>query len=345
MKLRHFTFLLCGCAITFWGCTKKTTETQTTTPPPTSENTTTTTPANTDVTAAAKDSAVRILTAYYNDLAAENIDETKYFAPTLSQFFKKSDMPREDVAKIIRTGFSTVENRKVILNQESVTILTTDDGYTVEFEVDASYTRSSDKKMLSEKSHNRVNFDKTFHINSYTNADEKGAETTASGFAQLLIESLGNPLEINSLINPEKGITFIYRPGAISDVKHYKDFSEVLAKHSYIKTTWQKVSCKMTNQKLSTVNCETVDKLPKGAALLDEAVNFQDISREMKELNKLGDKSKTFDSRSVDTEKGQESIITHQVFVADLRTVFYFGKIGSKWYLLAIDTAKYSCDA
>jgi len=343
MKFRHFTFLLCGCAITFWGCPKKKPETQINTPP-TTENTTPP-PANTDVTAAAKDSAMRVLTAYYNDLAAENIDETKYFAPKLGQFFKKNDMPREDVAKIIRAGFATVENRKVVVNPSSVTIHPTDDGYTVEFEVDASYTRSSDKKVLSEKSHNRVNFDKTFRITSYANADEKGAETNASGFAELLLESLGNPLAMNALISPEKGVTFIYRPGAISDVKHYKDFTEILEKHAYLKTAWQNAEAKMVAKKIKEMGCDELDNLPKGEAWMDEAVNFQDISREMKELNKLGDKSKTFDSRSVDTERGQESVITHRILVTNLRTAFYFGKIGSRWYLLAIDTAKYSCDA
>ncbi|MFN0203006.1 MAG: hypothetical protein ACKVTZ_15890 [Bacteroidia bacterium] len=299
-----------------------------------------------DEAAVAKEKIGSVLTRYYADLEKEQINEADYFAPQLVQFFKKTNFAREDVGKAIRTGFNSVENRKISFDANNVQIVATQEGYVADFEVNASFTRSSDKKAMNEKLKNRVMFDKEFKIISYANAEETGTEGTAENFAKALSYSVGSETALASFVHPEKGISLVYRNGAIDDVKHYATFAELMKEHSYMKNAWAKAHIELKTKKIpKNMGCEEVENLPKQEGWFDTAENFQGITNMMRELKKVKETNRDFSSRSIENQKKQEALVTHQLLSTDLHTVFYFGQIEGKWYLLAIDKSKFSCEA
>ncbi|MEM6801833.1 MAG: hypothetical protein AAF696_10555, partial [Bacteroidota bacterium] len=201
----------------------------------------------------AKAKIIDILSNYYTDLAAENLNEHEYFAPKLEQFFSSSDIPREKVGQSLRNGFKTVEDRHITFDPKSLRIQKTANGYESTFQGQSIHKRTSDGQQITADFSNKVGFNKDFQIIAYGGADDKAKQKSrsleaanasapssvdgAAGIAKTVLEEFksGNFAKCKALIHPKYGFYMVGQPGAYSVPYHLNSFEEIFKKAPWLK--------------------------------------------------------------------------------------------------------------
>ena len=316
---------------------------------------------------AASENIKKQLTAYYSDLAREEINVADYYAPEVRTFFKQKGLSRDQIQKSLENGFQRVENRSLSLDENSLQITQDGDLYQARFSGNVSYTRSSDKSIVEESFSNQVTFNSNFEILSYESIDasqlvvkdepspgspvksvtkrrDPAGPEAFQGHLQAFLQywKANKNADIQTYIHPNIGFYYITRPGAMDAVYHGKNFEEVF-KEAY--TPWvpgllKQISCKPKFEEIPEFDC---DGFSKEGCFVASLSSYSRASELMKALtqSEVGKFSKEMD---LGVEKA-EGMVSYQVIVTDQALSMSWGTIQGKWYLLFLDVATYDCSA
>ncbi len=307
------------------------------------------------------------LTAYYSDLAREEIDAADYYATEVQTFFNQKGLSRKQIQKSLENGFKRVENRNLTLDENSLQITREGDLYQARFSGNVSYTKSSDKSVVEESFSNLVTFNSNFEILRYESIDasqlvkedepspasqvnsltKRGDQAGPEAFQSHLQAFLqywktNNSADIQTFIHPDIGFYYITRPGAMDAVYHGKKFDEVF-KEAY--TPWvpglfKQISCNPKFEEIPEFDC---DGFSKEGCFVTSLSSYTRASELMKALtqSEVGKFSKEMDL-GVEEAEGK---VSYQVIVTDQALSMSWGNIQGKWYLLFLDVATYDCSA
>ena len=308
------------------------------------------------------------LNAYYSDLSAENIEVNKYYAPTVNRFFNQSQLSREQISRSLQNGFESVENRSLSIDENSLQVSEEGSNYVATFSGRVDYTKSSDKKRVSESFKNQVTFNSELQIIGYESlastqeakpsnlprkqtskesSSKLSTESEQDRFSLRLSQFLqawetGSRSKIQSFIDPQIGFYFINRPGAIDAVHQGKSFDEVFKKAytPYAEKMLQDASCAAQFAPLPEFDCEGFSK---NGCFISETTSYNRASQIMKALtkSKVGKFSQQMDLEVSRVEKR----VGYQVLITDQAISMGWGKVNNQWYLLFLDIATYDCSA
>ena len=328
----------------------------TTSPSPSSpvENSQTVTPTIGE----AKTRIEQTLLSYYEDLSAERMDEAKYYAPMVTQFFSQNNVPRSEVGANIRKGFDQVENRIIQLDRQSLNVRQEQDQYVVDFGGKLQYRRTSSQENVSEQFRNQVVFNNDFQIVAYkslesapqpgsrtlTNVTRSQVEGGLVRMANTIISACkaGDLEKINGFVHPERGLYFITRPGAMDAVYHGSELEELFQKgySNKLVEVMRGVSCDLQLEELPEFECESFSK---EGCFLAKSQAYDQVSFLMKTLNdnELGE----FDASQMQSARVVEKDVSYTLVLTEVPIAMHFGKVGEDWYLFVVDIAKYECSA
>lgn len=325
-----------------WAC-KETKKEQSPENDPSQPNTTNT--QKVDSAAIVKPQIEQILSSYYSDLSAENIDESKYFAPTVSAFFASQNIPATKVGESLRQGFKTMDNRTVVINPASTVVSKTANGYEVEIQGTSEHTDAKSKKQIKGDFHNLIVFDNNLKIVSYTKAESSrglGAETEMD-FAQKIMDNLNSANAIEQFIDAEKGVLYMYRLGVFDHITSAKDYQTLKTSHEQIESELRNLGCKSLEMREVAFDCDKGFK-EKGC-FLSAVEGYNDFSEKTRALNSLKGGPKKYSAKEMSQEKEMEAMVTHQLVITEKYLLLGLGKINGKWCVITIDTAKFDCSA
>lgn len=310
----------------------------------------------------ARDSILAILQAYYADLAAEQIDESKYFAPTVRKFYRQENLPRETVGKSIRSGFEAVEDRKIVLDRASLQVQPEADGYVAEFEGAVSFVRSKDKSQVEERFRNRVRFNKQFQITSYEALEvqqppSSPPQASQNEAARQLEMAQRDVITVNALfealntadaekvmpfIHPELGLLYLTHPGAMDMVYVCENMAEVYNNKltPYIREQLKQISCDLKLEPLPDFDCE---KFSKEGCFMDKVENYTQITDLIHTLQEA--EPGIIKAHELERAEKIQQLVSRKLVITDLALALYLGEIDNRWYLLVIDIASYDCSA
>ena len=293
-----------------------------------------------------------LLLTYYNDLSAEQLDESQYFAPTLDQFFSSKNISRSNVGSSIRKGFESLESRSITLDRNSIKITPQGDGYIAEFKGTSTVKRVGASEITQEAFHNRVGFSKDFLIVSYGAADApKGTREVAPDAAGPSITAVVNAIlpefrtgrfaRTHQYIHPQKGYYLITHPGAVSIPFQFQKIDEMFGQAPWFKNGMTQLNPSPKEEALPDFDCG--DMFSKEGSFLHECPPYDGVSDLMKTLAEyeLG----SFEQDQIDTALDLEQYVTHALIDTKEALAFYFGQIEGQWYLLIVDIASYDCSA
>ena len=307
-----------------------------------------------------------ILLTYYQDLSREAIQESDYFAPVVEKFYGQENRSREQVAKSIRNGFQSVENRSITLDENSLAVDIQENMYVATFNGKVAFTRTKDKSKVAESFRNKVTFDQDLKIIRYEGlaADQK-EEKTAVKKPQVETsnrvstkERSQTPLEVllafinsfkgddlslaNNFIDADKGLFFITRPGAMDAVYHGNDIPKLLKKAytPWVKGQLANTNCQWREEALPDFDC---DDFSKEGCFISTINDYSRTSSLMKSLNKydLGD----YSSKDIENARKHESLVTHIALITEAPMAIFIGQVDGQWKVLGIDIATYDCSA
>lgn len=326
------------------------------------ENTTNNAPTPVEQTSSedqAKEKIVDILSAYYTDLAAEKLDEDKYFAPELEQFYSSKAIPREKVGKSIRNGFESVEDRHITFDPRTLRVQKAGDGYISEFSGESFHTRSSDGEKVNASFKNQVKFNKDFEIIAYGDNKSKSSQTSrslppkeasvsavqqTSPMATTVLNEFktGSFQKSPSYIHPKLGFYLIGQPGAYSVPYHLTSFEEVFKKAPWLKNGTDMYN-ELKAESVPTFTCEGDDYFDKNGCFIEDSGNYSSLTGLMKALRQA--EFDDFGPEAVNKAANIEKLVKIEVVETKSGTAFYYGEEAGKWYLLIIDMASYNCSA
>ncbi|MEZ4830125.1 MAG: hypothetical protein R3C61_28150 [Bacteroidia bacterium] len=327
-----------------FGCKEKPTE---------NEKNSTGTPVTTDNSPSAatpKEKISGILIAYYSDLSAKTLDESRYFAPTLKKFFKAENISREDAAKSIRNGFKSVENRSINLNGQSLQVIPAGEGFIAEFSGTSSYTPSGKTERVDQPFSNRVTFDKDFLITSYEAIDntaalnrEAGDSNTQMAAARAILEAVktGKPEKALPYIHPDMGFWLLTQPGAVSVPYACGSLNDVYNYAPWLKKGIENLDLQPAQEKLPDFDCG--DLFSKQGCFMDKTSGYQGISGLMGSLREL--QLGNYTDEQISDAASLEKYVSVAIVDTDANIGFMLGQIDGKWYLLIMDMASYDCSA
>ncbi len=298
------------------------------------------------------DSILGILLSYYADLASEQLADGAYFAAKVKKFYKQTDQSREVIIKSVRNTFKTIEKRKITLDQSSLKVEKTSDGFQAEFVGAVEFVRTSDKSTVQERFRNRVGFDRNFRIISYealeldrpTVARKLNLAAKDEIFVTEMLAALSSKKSdaMTPFIHPEEGFYYITRPGAMSMVTICKHIDEVYDNPltPSVRGRLQSIACELAVESLPDFDC---DKFSKTGCYMDATENYSGVSDLMKSLNAadLG----AYEDVDFSQAQKMETYISRKAVFTNALLAMYFGEIEGKWYLLIIDIASYDCSA
>ncbi|MEZ4775662.1 MAG: hypothetical protein R3D00_20950 [Bacteroidia bacterium] len=298
-----------------------------------------------------KEKITGILLAYYNDLSNEELDETKYFAPTLNKFFNSEDISREKVANSVRAGFKTMDNRSIYLNNKSLQIIPSGDGYIAEFSGVSAYTPAGKTEKVEQLFSNRVSFNKDFLITGYEAIENPSANTlnregqSASQMdaAKAILGAIrsGNPEKATAYIHPQKGFYLLTQPGAVSVPYFCNNLSDIYQYAPWMKKGKPELDAQPVEAKLPDFDCG--DLFSKQGCFMANVSGYKDISSLMRSLREL--QLGNYDDAQIAKATDIESFVSVQIIDTDANLGFLLGLIDGKWYLLIMDMATYECSA
>lgn len=296
-----------------------------------------------------------VLESYYQDLASEQLDESKYFASTLDRFFSSRDVARETVASSIRKGFETIESRSIELDPASISVSPNGDGFVADFKGTSRVTKNGESPSPPQAFHNRVSFNKEFLITSYEAApsqatqsrqlapNDGGSGPSIEAVAKVLLPEFRTARFARTLqhIHPEKGYYLLTHPGAVSVPVHFQKIEDLFGQAPWLQKGMTSLSPTTTVGPLPEFDCG--DMFSKEGSFLNECPPYGEISELMATLSayELG----SYEQDQIDQAKDLEQYITHALIDTEEAIGFYFGQIEGQWYLLVIDIATYDCSA
>jgi hypothetical protein len=300
-----------------------------------------------------RDTIRSILTQYYADLCSEKLPEDQYFASQVDQFFGTADKSGKDVESIIRKGFDKVEGREIQLDDSSLKVSITDDGYLVEFAGRAQFVRTESKDKVSEEFRNRVYFTRDYRIRRYETIEAAGEPEAPAFNTRKIGMSMEGIMEFfencrkkdfnkaNEMVYPDLGVYFIYRPGAIDAFQRYNKLQDIFENAAWLESLLSEVECEPDYDRFPDFDCDT--NFSEEGCFIREVRSFSRLSALMEALTELG--LAEFDEFAAGEARKTEQVVGYEFLSTDLATVFYIGQIEGKWYLLVIDSARYDCSA
>lgn len=298
-----------------------------------------------------KEKITGILLAYYNDLSNEELDETRYFAPTLKKFFNSEDISREKAANSVRAGFKTVENRSIFLNNQSLQVIAAGEGFIAEFSGVSSYTPAGKTEKVEQLFSNRVSFNKDFLITAYEAIESPTANTLnrevqpgnqmEAAKAILTAIRTGDPEKAKAYIHPQKGFYLLTQPGAVSVPYFCTNLSDIYQYAPWMEKGKAELDAQPVEAPLPDFDCG--DMFSKEGCFMANVSGYKDISSLMGSLREL--QLGNYDDRQIAKAAELESFVSAQIIDTDANLGFLLGLIDGKWYLLVMDMATYECSA
>ncbi len=344
--MTKYSFLLITLA-TLWSCGDKN-NTQTRENEPATNTETPTTPAQVDSVAIMKPQIEQILTNYYADLGAENIDENKYFAPIVSPFFASQNVPAAKIGESLRQGFKTMDHRKVTIDPAHTLVSKTMTGYEVEFMGTSEYTEVKTKKQVKSEFHNKVVFDNHLKINGFAKAEsgERGLnveEETEMVFAEKVLASLNSANAIEQFMDSEKGTLYMYREGIFDHIVSGNTLASLKKSHNSIDKELKHLGCKTLEMKAITFDCDK--EFSAKGCFLSPVNDYHDFSKKAEAINKVKGGLRNYTSQEMTAQQAMETLVTHTLIVTDKYLLLGLGKVNGKWRVITIDTSKFDCSA
>lgn len=297
-----------------------------------------------------------ILNGYYQDLSNEQIDESKYYAPTVVKFFSSNNLPREKVGQSIKSGFKSVSNRDVRLTPSSLKVEIIDNGYLARFSGTSAYTKDSDGSEVKQDFSNQVIFDENYKITHYETLDESSTAKSrtiapnrvsisgATSLASTLLAMFktGQVSVAQKYIHPEKGFYFLTHPGAMSVVYSYQDINDIFIQAPWLKDGIEELRITPKEESLPSFDCG--DFFSKEGCFIGKIEDsYSEMSGLMTILNQV--EPDMYDATKINKAKDLEKYVTVQIVDTKANFSFYLGEIDGKWYLLIVDIASYDCSA
>lgn len=308
----------------------------------------------------AKEKIIDVLSNYYTDLASENIQEDKYFAPQLDEFFASKAISREKVAQSLRSSFDQVEDRHITFDPKTLRVEKTPQGYVGEFSGKSIHKRSSDGQTINSNFSNRVSFNQNFQITGYTGLDaNKGQKTrglapaketrtsaveSTSSMAKIVLQEFqtGNFKRCGGYIHPKYGFYLIGQPGAYSVPYHLTSFQEVFKKAPWLEQGTD-MHVDLKNEALPSFTCEGDNSFSKQGCFIQQRSQYKRLSELMRALRQA--EFEEFGPKVVAKASNIEKLIKIEVVETKSGIAYYYGEDAGKWYLMIIDMASYSCSA
>lgn len=307
----------------------------------------------------AKEKIEDILSSYYTDLAAEKLDEDKYFAPELDQFFSSKSIAREKVGKSIRNSFDAIEDRHITFDPRTLRVEKTSKGYVTEFKGESIHTRSEDGQTVNSSFNNQVSFNEDFKIIAYGDKKDNSAQTTralppkaesltaiqqSQSMAKEVLKEFktGAFNKTQSYIHPKYGFYLIGQPGAYSVPYHLRSFDEVFKKAPWLEKGTDMYQ-DLKSESIPTFTCEGDNYFDKNGCFIEESGNYTSLTNLMKALRQA--EFDDFGPEVVSKASNIERLVKIEVVETKSGTAFYYGEEAGKWYLLVIDMASYNCSA
>ncbi len=294
-----------------------------------------------------KPKAVQVLKNYYAALEAEKMDETQFFAPTVSVFYNSQNISNAKIGESLRDGFKKMDNRKIVLDEDAVSCKQVPEGYELIVSGNSTHTDVAKKSTIQGVFINRIVMGRDMKITYYNvapNAERGTGEMNELVFAEKMMASLKENTSLNEFIHPDKGVVLMYRSGAFDKIQTFKNADELKSKYEI---QWKKIIAircgGIVMNKIPSFNCDTEFK-EKGC-FLSPVENFNEASRTAEELNKLNDRSINYNTRDRGVFKEMEGMVTHQLVLTEGKLLLGFGQIDGKWYLLEINSSKFDCSA
>ncbi|MDX1907629.1 MAG: hypothetical protein SF053_11390 [Bacteroidia bacterium] len=353
MNFCRMTLWLLGAAIGWGGCQESNpaTTAPTTGPAPVAQP-----ESNTGTVSNERDRVISFLMAYYTALESEQLDETRFFAPVVRQFFNSSDIPREKVAQSLRTGFAAVENRAITLDTSTLRITPVPEGVAVDFEGSASFLRTPDRSAVQQSFRNRVVLDAEFKIVSYESVDMQLPATATRGLGQdaALSEALqiaaillpefksGKFTQTPTYLHPEKGFFFIARPGVAPVPYQCTTVEDMLSYLPVLRQGLKSLGTVPLAGTLPAFSCED-GFAANGCFIGTVPIPAPWLSDMMRTLSTYG--MGEYEDNSLDAARDLERYMTVQIIDTAQPVAFYLGNIQGRWYLLAVDLGTYDCSA
>ena len=291
------------------------------------------------------------LIAYYADLSQEKMDETRYFAPLVEQFFNSRQVERASVGASIRSGFANLDDREIYIDAKTLAIRQEGERYVAEFSGQQSFIRASDRQKVEEKFSNRVTFNEDFQIVRYESIDAQvsssrmAPQQTAQGAVNGLVKALegGNKEAAQAFIHPEMGFYYLTHPGAMDAIAHCYTIDDMISDPltAYMKERLLNLRCSPREEALPSFDCDRFSK--QGCFLAKITEKYQRVSFLMIALNEveLGE----FSPADIQSARKLEQAVSLQLLDTTVPVAFYFGEIDGSWYLLVVDIASYDCSA
>lgn len=307
-----------------------------------------------DTVAAVRAQALSRLSAYYDDLAREQVDVSAYYAPVVERFFNAKDLPREQVGQSLQRGFETVSDRRIQLESESLTLSpATGGGYVAEFGGSMTFVRTADGSEQAQTFRNRVTFDADWQIVRYESLDSgpqpgtrEVAPATSSGpeaIAKVILAEFGSGRIVRTpqYIHPSKGFYFLTHPGAVHIPYRCTRVDEVYAKAPWLKEGMRLAAAPQPGP-LPDFDCGKLFSKA-GCFMAPVQTAYDDISSLMQTLQELD--LGRYEANDIALARDVEQYVTHQLVDTEAAVAFYFGQIDGAWYLLIIDIGSYDCSA
>jgi hypothetical protein len=304
--------------------------------------------AATTRTSGPRDSLFSLLQAYYRGLEASRLEEEKFFAPIVEHFYSRENLPREQVASIIRNGFAEIESRQVSLDEESLELSRAGDRFVLEFKGTLDIKRKG-QEMQTETFHNRFVFNSDYQIVAYGPALDEKAVAAAAAPEQQAQEPLqellaylrsGDMAEADQFIHPEHGLYYLTRSGAYIAVYQVKSFQQVVAYSEWMAKVLGSMECELRLEAVPEHDCESFSKQ---GCFLAEARGYEQLTQIMQALQdaEVG----TYSDEKMAAARDAQQLVQLQLVQTDQSLAMYFGKIEGQWYLLVLDRAQYDCSA
>lgn len=294
------------------------------------------------------------LESYYRSLEEEQVAVEDYFAPTVEQFFSSQDISRERIAESLKGTFQQVENRRLSIDPQSVTVEKLPNGYQVQFSGESQLIRSESGEEVTSTFQNQVTFNQDWKITRYENARTRGlpARTEAATparrdlmtTAELTLDAFrsGDLASLAPLIHPEHGLFLITKPGAMPATYRLENVAGLTRYTPWLDEGRPGLPEKPTEAAIPDFSCTDLFAR-EGCFLARLDQPYTGLSDLMKALNRA--ETGRVDTQMQNATEKMEQHVSAQMVDTDWGVGLYFGQIDGKWYLLVMDLATYDCSA
>ncbi|MEO0899378.1 MAG: hypothetical protein AAFY71_23405 [Bacteroidota bacterium] len=303
-----------------------------------------------------EDMIMKILKDYYVALENESVDIADFYAPVIEKFYGADSFHQDAVLRSLKQSFKSVENRKVEVDWESLTIQKKNNLPVVSFRGTTSFTEVKTGKTKNASFYNQLTFDEDLRILRYEDAEKARAveqvqkQVESAGEGQLLqtitiIKSAlrkGQLNKIEGFIHPEYGCYLLNKPGAITIPYYCTYVSDFEKNASWISKGFSKLCTLPRKGQLPTFTCNT--QFSKDGCWFDKLdAPYTGISDLMATLNRI--KVSRLEVQPQEQIQAFQKKISHQMIDTATGMSIHLGMINGKWYMMILDVATYNCSA